>query len=247
MDLMTSDREGAMRFYGALFGWDFEVGPPETGYYTMCLLQGDPVAGIGEQQPDQPGPVAWTTYLAVDDLDKTCTTVTEHGGKILMPPLDVMDQGRMAIAADPTGAVFGMWQAGKHTGARRVNEPGAMCWNEVVTRDPETAGTFYADVFGYELEKMESGPGFDYTTFKVDGRTVAGMLGMGEDFPADVPPHWHGYFGTADPEEAAGKVRDNGGTVTRGPFDSPYGRIVVIQDPQGAVVSLITVESGTPG
>lgn len=237
MDLMTTDREAAMRFYGALFGWQFEVGPAEAGHYTTCLVGGDPVAGIGERAEDAQYPVAWTTYLAVDDLDKTCASITEHSGQVLMEPMDVMEEGRMAIAADPTGAVFGMWQAGRHTGATRVNEPGAMCWNEVSTRDSETAARFYADVFGLGVEKM---PGdFDYTTLQAGGRMVGGVFNPGDALPPEVPAHWMGYFAVEDADAAVKRVADNGGSVVAEPTDSPYGRIAVISDPQGAVLSIM--------
>lgn len=244
MDLMTSDREAAMRFYGALFGWRFEVGPPESGHYTTCLLDGDPVAGIGERPADADYPVAWTTYLAVDDVDKTCAAITEHGGQVLMPPMDVFEEGRMAMAADPTGAVFGMWQAGKHTGAGRVNEPGAICWNEVTTGDTETAARFYADVFGMTAETMDSE--FDYRTLQVAGRTVAGVFNPPQGLPAGVPPYWMGYFAVDDADGAVERVTEGGGSVIAPPMDSPYGRIAVVSDPQGAVLSVMAMATEMP-
>lgn len=244
MDLMTSDREAALRFYGALFGWRFEVGPPESGHYTTCLLDGDPVAGIGERPADADYPVAWTTYLAVDDVDKTCAAVTEHGGQVLMPPMDVFEEGRMAMAADPTGAVFGMWQAGKHTGARRVNEPGAICWNEVTTGDTEGAARFYTDVFGMTAEKMDSE--FDYRTLQVAGRTVAGVFNPPQGLPEGVPPYWMGYFAVDDTDGAVERVTAGGGSVIAPPMDSPYGRIAVVSDPQGAVLSVMAMATEMP-
>jgi predicted enzyme related to lactoylglutathione lyase len=149
IDLMASDREAAVDFYRQLFGWDIEVGPPETGHYTMCSVRGLPVAGIGGQPPgEQQFPVAWTTYLSVDDLDATAEKVKNAGGTVLTGPMDVMDQGRLAVGQDPTGAVFGMWQPGLHIGARLVNEPGGPCWNEVLTRDAAAAKEFYRAVLG---------------------------------------------------------------------------------------------------
>lgn len=124
VDLMVDDAEAAARFYGDLFGWESEAGSPETGGYRIAMLGGRAVAGIGSVPPGAQMPSVWTTYIAVDDLDATATRVTEHGGTIMMGPMDVMDQGRVAVAADPTGAVFGMWQAQQHIGAGRVNEAG---------------------------------------------------------------------------------------------------------------------------
>jgi predicted enzyme related to lactoylglutathione lyase len=246
LDLMTSDRQAATDFYGPLLGWTFEVGPPEAGYYTMCLKDGEPVAGIGELQADTQSPVAWTTYLAADDVDRSVGAVTDNGGQVLLAPMDVMGQGRMAVAADPTGAVFGMWQAQQHTGARRVAEPGAMCWHEVNTRDPERAARFYADVFGVTPEKM-GGSDFDYTVLELDGQPVAGVYDPGAQMPADVPAHWMGYFAVTDVDVAAAQVTAAGGAVLTEPFDTPHGRMTVVRDPQGAVVSLIALAESPPG
>jgi uncharacterized protein len=238
VDLMTT--EGATAFYGALFGWDMEVGPAGNGFYTMAHLRGLPVAGIGEQQPGEGGPVAWTVYFAVDDLDETLDKIKNAGGAVFLGPLDVMDQGRMAVAADPTGAVFGMWQAGQHAGARVIEEPGAMCWREVNTRDTAAARSFYRAVFGHDPKPL---PGdLDYTTLHLgDDKAIAGIMGMGAEFPPDVPPHWLTYFAVADADAAADTIRANGGQVLHGPFDSDFGRIAVVQDPQGGVFSIIAM------
>jgi predicted enzyme related to lactoylglutathione lyase len=245
-DLMTSDREAAVDFYRAVFGWDVEVGPEETGFYTTCLVRGLPVAGIGQQPPGQQAfPVAWTTYFAVDDLDGTVDKIKNAGGTVLMDPMAIMEEGRMAVAADPTGAVFGMWEPGRMLGARIVNEPGALCWNELVTRSPETAKEFYRTVFGHGMERMEGD--FDYTQLKVGDRMVAGLMGMGDDFPADTPPHWRVYFGVAETDATVAKITEKGGAVLDGPHDSPFGRWATVRDPQGAAFCVITVPPEQPG
>ncbi|MGH3342608.1 MAG: VOC family protein [Carbonactinosporaceae bacterium] len=242
VDLGADDREAAMKFYGGLFGWEFEVGPQETGHYTTCLLRGLSVAGIGERPRADDGtplaPVAWTTFLACVDADAAAARSAQAGGTVVMGPMDILDQGRLAVVEDPTGAVFGMWEPRKHSGARVVNEPGSLCWNEVATRDHEAAAAFYRAVFGYELAPMEM-PGLAYSTLKVAGRSVAGILRMDASWPDDVPPHWMTYFDVADADVTVPAVRDLGGEVIRGPHDSPYGRLAVISDPQGAVFSII--------
>jgi uncharacterized protein len=245
-DLMSSDREAAVDFYRAVFGWDVTVGPEETGYYTIATVRGLSVAGIGEQPPGQQGfPVAWTSYFSVDDLDGAVDKIKNAGGTVLMDPMDIMDQGRMAIAADPTGAVFGMWQPGEMLGAQLVNEPGAMCWNELHTRSPETAKEFYRTVFGHGLERMEGD--LDYTEVQVGGRTVAGLMGMSDQAPADMPSHWRVYFAVDDTDATLAKVTDKGGTVLDGPYDSPFGRFATVRDPQGAVFSVLTMPPEQPG
>jgi predicted enzyme related to lactoylglutathione lyase len=154
--------------------------------------------------------------------------------------MDVAAEGRMAIAADPTGAVFGVWQAGNHFGTALVNEPGAISWNELATRDVDAARRFYSAVFGYEWEDMDTGEGGPrYATFAVGGRAVGGALQMNDSWPAGVPAHWMPYFVVADTDQAAATVQRLGGTVNTPPMDSPYGRFAVVADPQGGVFSII--------
>jgi uncharacterized protein len=135
VDLGVDDIAKAAAFYASLFGWDIQAGPAEAGGYAMCLKNGRPVAGIGPKQGPPGSAPVWATYLASDDLDETASKITAAGGQLLEPPIDVMDVGRMAVAADPGGAIFGIWQAGAHLGIGLANEPGALCWNENLSRD----------------------------------------------------------------------------------------------------------------
>lgn len=237
VDLVVDDLDKAVRFYGGLFGWDIEIGGPEFGGYSMCGVGGKAVAGIGpKQSPDQP--TVWTTYLASDDVDRTAGKVAEAGGQVLMAPFDVADIGRMSVALDSAGAVFGVWQAGRHVGAELANEPSSMVWNEQLSRDLERAKTFYAEVFGYTYDTV-SDADRPYAMIKVDG-TVAGGLGiLAPDVPTAMPAHWRAYFQVASTDEAAAKVAALGGRVITGPFDSPYGRQAVVSDDQDAMFVLI--------
>ncbi len=244
-DLTTSDPDGARAFYGELFGWHLEVGPPETGYYAQAQVHGKPVAGIGGQPKPDELPVAWTTYLATDDLDATVKRVLENAGTVTMAPLDVMDQGRMAVAVDPTGAAFGLWQPGRHFGAALVNEPGAVCWSELGTRDLDGARRFYSALFGDEWEDVDTGEGGPpYATFSVDGRAVGGAYVMSEDVPADVPASWMVDFAVADTDATVAKAQEMGGGVNMAAVDSPYGRFAILRDPQGGVFSVIELSGG---
>ncbi len=240
VDLMTSDPEGSRRFYGELFGWDFQVGPAEAGHYTMCQLHGLDVAGMGGDPAPEPMPTAWTTYMAIDDADAAAKRIVDNGGQLMMGPMDVMDQGRMAVAIDPTGAVFGLWQAGRHHGASLVNEPGTVSWNQVETRDLDAARRFYSAVFGYSWDDVDTGPGGPaYATFSVQGRVAGGALKMDDSWPANIPAHWMPYFAVADTDAAVATVGRLGGTVQLPPMDSPYGRFAVVSDPQGGVFTVI--------
>ena len=240
VDLGVDDVSRANAFYSRLFGWDTQPGPPEAGGYTMCMLSGRPVAGIGPKMGPPEAPPFWTVYLASDDADETAGKVTAAGGTMLVAPMDVMDVGRMAVAADPAGAVFGVWQARSHTGFGLVNEPGSVCWNENFSRDMDGNQAFYHAVFGYEYGDMST-DGFSYATLLINGQQVVGGIGA---YPAGMPEShpaaWTVYFGTADTDKSVDVATSNGGQVIRPAADSPYGRMAVVADQHGAVFSLIS-------
>jgi predicted enzyme related to lactoylglutathione lyase len=240
VDIGSPDIDATAAFYGALFGWTTtEPGPvEETGGYRMFLKDGKLVAGLGPHEEGQP--VAWTTYIAVDDADKTAELVNGNGGAVFMDPFDVMDAGRMAICADAVGAVFGIWQANQHPGAELVNEPGSLTWNELLTRDVDSAKRFYAAVFGIDPADFPMGDGPPYTIFNVNGRGVAGVLLMPDGFPAEVPSHWVTYFAVDDTDASAAKATSLGATVMREPFDIPdVGRIAWLTGPHGDAFAII--------
>ena len=232
-----TDVEGAKAFYGSLFGWSpQEAGPPEqTGGYGFFTKNGKLIAGYGPQQ--NPGPPFWSTYVSVADADETAKKVEAAGGTVVMAAMDVMTAGRMAIFSDPGGAFISVWQAGEHKGAQLVNEPGAFCWSELDTRDAESSKAFYRTVFGWEAETHE-GP-MSYTEFNVGGQSIAGMMAMPPEMPAEVPPHWLVYFMADDVDAAVAKAQELGATLRVGPMDIPGGgRFAVLTDPQGAAFGL---------
>lgn len=243
VDMMTTDRDATMEFYGGLFGWDFEIGGPETGHYTMALVRGLPVAGFGEMPSDVMFPVVWTTYLATDDLDESLEKLNANGGKVLVPEFDTGGPGRGAIAVDPYGAAFGLWEAGTHIGAYVVNEPGSVVWNELATRDPFGAAEFYQQVFDVGLDPL---PDFPYTQLRVEGRAVAGVFGMANEIPAEIPPHWMTYFAVTDADAAARRVEELGGVTVGDVVESRFGRFTTAGDPMGATFRLIQPPPSTP-
>jgi predicted enzyme related to lactoylglutathione lyase len=159
-----------------------------------------------------------------------------------MEPFDVLDVGRMLIAADPGGAPFGVWQSRAHTGIQVANEPGSIIWNENMSRQYEANQAFYTAVFGYDFGDIGA-EGMRYATLDLDGRTVGGIGEIGADEPADVPASWRTYFGVADTDAAVAKVTELGGSVVAPAWDSPYGRMAVVSDDQGAVFALMSVEA----
>lgn len=233
-DLTTPDFEGAKRFYSALFGWDCQDQDSDAGPYALALQKGEPVAGIYQTPGDAS---IWNTYIAVDDVEATAKAIADAGGRILMEPFEVGAAGRMAMAADPTGAVFGIWEAGDHIGARIVNEHGALNWNELVTDDTATAIVFYRQVFGYEVETTETPGGRDYHMFKVGGRGIAGAL---EPPKPDIPNSWGVYFAVDDIARAEQLAKENGASTTFGPLESPeVGTFLGLTDPVGSQFTLI--------
>jgi predicted enzyme related to lactoylglutathione lyase len=241
VDLGATDPAAAAEFYRTLFGWDVMDLGEEAGGYRMAELRGKPVAGIG-QQMQEGMPPWWTTYVSVADVDVTTEAVRKAGGQVFVEPMDVMTAGRMAVFADSTGAHISAWQPGDHLGAGLVNEPGALCWNELVTRQPDEAKGFYADIFGWTAASQTSGP-VAYTEWKLDDRTIAGMMPMGENFPPQVPSHWMVYFAVEDTDASTAKVESLGGVVVMPPTDIPPGRFSIVRDPQGATFSLIRMNT----
>jgi hypothetical protein len=228
--LSTPDVDASVAFYGDLFGWEAtEAGPAEeTVGDRMFSQHGEWVAGVGPLQGEEQPPV-WTTYIATGDADETARRAEEAGGTVLAPPFDVMDAGRMAIIQDPTGAVFGVWQAGGHKGAGLFNEPVSLTWNELRTRDLATGERFYSDVFGWEPRERDIG-GVTYTQFFNGIRAIGGMLAMTGQWPAEVPPHWDLYFTVGDVRDRAA---DRGGTRGRAFAVRRDGRLVASRRPRG--------------
>ena len=157
----------------------------------------------------------------------------------MMEPMDVMTAGRMAFGMDPTGAPYGIWQAGDHKGVGVYNEPGALIWNELMTRDYEGAKAFYASVFGYSYEQMGDGTKFQFSTIRRDdGKVVGGIGAIGAQAPADMTPQWTTYFNVANTDATVAKVLELGATIVREPWDTPFGRMAMIQGPQGETFSI---------
>lgn len=241
IDLGADDPDRTAAFFSELWGWDCPEGPPETGGYRNCTLRGRPVAGIGTRMnPDVPP--YWACYVAVDDADAVVERVTANGGAVIVPPMDVLDFGRMAVFADPAGAVFSVWQAGTHHGCGVVNEPGTFSWSELMADDLDGARRFYAAVFGWEPEEHDG-----YTEWKLGGRSIAGMMGRPPGVPAEVPPMWLIYFAVEDTDATLERVVQLGGAVAAPAMDIPQGRFAVVEEPGGAVFNVIALAEDLGG
>jgi predicted enzyme related to lactoylglutathione lyase len=240
VDLGSPDPKASANFYGQLFGWQAEDLGPEAMNYTIFRQNGKQVAAVGGLMSPQQPP-AWSTYIGTTDADATAKKVTEAGGQVIAPPFDVMDAGRMAVFADASGAVFSVWQPGKHKGVELSNQPNSLAWNELSTRDMAKAKDFYGKVFGWGA-KTNQAPGMEYTEWQIDGRSMAGGMPMGENFPPNAPPFWLVYFAVEDPDATGEKATQLGGRVMQPAFDTPAGRMAVITDPQGAAFAVIKLK-----
>lgn len=240
IDFASPDLDKSRAFYEGLLGWDSQVGPPEAGGYTIFQLKDKMVAGGGPTfGPDQHP--AWSQYIKTTDAAATAQKVKDAGGEVVMGPMDVMDQGTMAVFKDPTGAYLSIWQPKAHQGAELVNEPGTFSWSELYTRDVPTAVEFYKKVFGWDVEETDM-PGLGkYQLFKVDNRAMAGGMDMSSMLPAEIPPHWLVYFTVTNTDDAIAKVKELGGEVLDGPNPTPMGPMAVIRDPVGAAFAIIQI------
>jgi uncharacterized protein len=237
VDVMVPDQQADLDFYRDLLGWEGEI-PTENEGYTICTLHGNAVAGVMKTMSPvggPPPPPDWTVYLATEDVDAATQAVIDNGGTVMVPAMDVMDHGRMAVAADPTGAVFGLWQAKDFIGSGIVNEPGAVVWSELNTSDLDAAKSFYR-ILGIETTTMDGAPG--YFAMNAAGRTVGGMQGL-ENSPPGTPSHWMTYFAVDDTDSTVDALIRAEGSVLVPPFDMMAGRMAVVRDPQGATFSLI--------
>jgi predicted enzyme related to lactoylglutathione lyase len=217
---------------------------PETGGYRVAMVGDRAVAGIGQAQ--NPGPPFWATYVAVASADDAAEKVAAAGGQVLLPPMDVLDVGRMAVFVDPVGAVFSVWQAGTHPGAQLVNEPGTWSWCELLTTDVAASKAFYGAVFGWTSNTVAAGDG-EYTEWQIDGRSIAGMMQKPPTLPAEVPPHWAVYFAVTDTDAAVARVAELGGSVLMPPLDIEPGRFAVVADPYGAPFNVIALKPERAG
>lgn len=235
VDLGASDVDSEVRFYGELFGWTSPPGDEQFGGYRMFLQGEHTVAGAGRKQ-DPSIPTLWTVYIATDDADATAQAVRDAGGQVVMAPLDVGTNGRMAIFSDPTGATFGVWQPGEHAGATLVNEPVSFAWAHLMSPDTDRAAAFYRQVFGWEASPSEAGT----IAFTLPGRDdpVAGMS------PTDQQAGWGASFSVPDADAVAARAQELGGRVLMPIEDTPWGRMGALSDPEGAMFGVAAAGQG---
>ncbi len=242
VDLMTSDVETARQFYEPLLGWTSKDQPTPMGpVYTNFSKDGKRVAGMSPQPPDMAEagmPSTWNSYVMVDSVDEVVKAAEAAAGAVVMPAMDIMTEGRMAMIADPSGGILGLWQPRDHDGAELFNAAGALSWNELQSRDWESAKAFYNTVFGWRWAPME---GADYVVGHLDSKqgddtSNCGMMPMPPGVPDQMPSTWMVYFAVADCDSSLATAQELGGRVFLPAMDMGPGRFGGISDPTGAMV-----------
>ncbi|MGE2729782.1 VOC family protein [Mycolicibacterium vaccae] len=241
IDLSTSDLERSQQFYGTVFGWTFESSGPEYGGYVTAFRDGRPVAGLMANDPQWNAPDAWTTYLHTADIAATLTQTTSAGGTNCVPAMEIPGKGWMAMATDPAGAFFGLWQPTGHRGYEVVNEHGAPLYFQLTTRDYGAALDFYRSVFGWQTNTVADSDEFRYSTASFDGEELLGVMD-GSVLPEEVPSVWTMFLAADDVDKTVRLVTENGGSVVRAAEDTPYGRLAALTDPTGAAFNLSSIE-----
>jgi uncharacterized protein len=252
IDTSQRDLEAAKRFYGGLFEWEFEEWTP--GRYLVAKIDGLDVAGMAHEPDGEP---SWNTYIEVDSADWATADAIQLGGKALVPPFDVDEAGRMSVIADPTGAVFSMWEPRGHNGAQLVNMAGTWNWSDLYTPDPSLAEPFYRALFGWDATAVSFGetsatmwrrPGYgDTLEARTPGvREMHEKAGAPEGFTDcvgwllqdDGPSRWHVTFSVHDTDASAARASELGAEVLVPPYEAGPVRLAMLKDPQGAVFTI---------
>jgi predicted enzyme related to lactoylglutathione lyase len=222
VDAQLPDVEAGKRFYGELFTWTFEEAYSTS---TWACQEGEPVAALAPKA-DGRMPTVWTLHFATPDATELAERIEAGGGRVIVPPTRLGALGTTALAADPEGAVFGLWQAGTHQGFGRRHVPGTFAWAELYVRDPRLANDFYGTLFHDVLFGPGASPDF-------------GRAKLAEVFPPEMPPHFLVHFGVEDCDTALATVHRLGGRVQAPPFKASYGHVAVVADGQGASFALL--------
>lgn len=249
LELATTDLDSAKEFYGEVLGWQLVDEPMvgETGgTYTVITAADWNVGGMYQMHgPRAEGvPAHWATYLWVEDVDSAVEKTREAGGAVHVEPFDVPDVGRLATIQDPSGAFVSLIDPLKAEGMAKMGmEPGRVGWTELMTKDLESAKQFYAHVMGWTYEDVAMADGQDYTLIKLGDTTVGGMMAMvGPQFE-NVPTHWMPYINVEGCDATVARAQELGGAVIMPPMEvEGIGKFATLQDPAGAIISIIRPE-----
>lgn len=241
VELSSTDVTLSIRFYREIFGWEAVFDPrPASGGHGRFTLKGKDVAGVGPNPGDGASPAwstAWSTCVAVRDVESALAKVPHAGGKVVLEPVRGPGEGVVAVLQDPSGALLSVGRPGGRRGAGTAGEPGTFAWSELVTRDTDACEEFYRSVLGWEGRAGERG-GTPYTEWWLHGRPVAGMTRPEPWLPRRAPSHWRACFAVADVGDAVARACELGGVSAWHASDAGLPRAVVA-DPQSAFFGLV--------
>ena len=241
VELSSSDLDTSISFYAELLGWQVTVSGPELGGYAEASKDGHRVAGLGPNRSKETGPAnpdGWTVYLATDDIEGVVARAKDAGGQVIQKPMQIGGLGSMALVADPSTAVFGLWQPDTHYGTELLEEPGGVAWHELYTRSFAASKGFYAEVFGAGYKTVGDTDDFRYAELQIEGRTVAGVMDVDSFFPVGVPSYWGVYFSVTDCQATFDRAVELGASPIMDVERTPFGVIGQFIDPTGAQVKL---------
>jgi predicted enzyme related to lactoylglutathione lyase len=239
VDLSSPDTAASRDFYARLFGWKVEVEPdPQYGGYAQAFLGGKVVAGIGPKMMAE-APTAWSIYIGTSDIAAMMAKVQAAGGTVVVPPMQVGEQGSMAVFQDPTGAFLSAWQPSAMGGFSMAGA-GSFGWAELNSRGVDKALAFYSKAFGWDTRTSSMGEGQPpYVEFLTGGDSIAGAMEMNPMVPAGVPSYWMVYFSVDDVDASFKKAIAGGAREMLAPQDFTGGRFAILADPQGATFGLL--------
>jgi hypothetical protein len=224
----------AQSFYGEVIAWTVEPFSTGDSAYDMIHV-GD--AMIGGYEPDHEQPAHWISYLSVDDVDVIAAAAIAHGGKVIVPPRDLGEIGRMARVVDPQGAQLCLFKNAMGDPPDTAPRPGEWLWNELHTTDPRRALEFYEGALGFSHRSVDMGPGGTYHVLSKGGVDRGGVTGH---LTQGVRPHWLPYVFVVDVDGTVDRARRLGAGIHVGPDDIPgIGRFAVIEDPFKALVAVM--------
>jgi len=242
-ELMTTDPDGAVKFYTQLFGWKTtESKLSDGGRYIVFNVAGADCGGIMTIPAQAQGaPPSWGLYVTVTDMDATVKQAQASGAKVFVPPTTI-EGSQFAVLQDPQGAVFSLMTYPKPPEIQAIDvykQPGAISWSELMTTDPDAAVKFYTQLFGWTTAESVMANGEKYITVNVAGVPMGGISKLPPQ-PQNMPPVWGLYVTVTDVDASAKQAQELGGNVFMPPMDVPnVGRFSVIQDPQGAYIALM--------
>lgn len=247
--LMTTDVERANRFYRDLFGWTLgTMAFPDGSTSTIYQAGRGGFANPVPLEDNFPGPSHWITYITVKDVEQACRHAEALGGTVCLPPFDIPTIGRTAVITDPAGAAFHVFEPFQEEEEISMigNDPGEICWMELMVDDPMLVIPFYRDLFGWTFSEPMDINGGIYRSFSSGGGgghggggdNMGGIFQRPDDVPA-MPPSWMVYFSVPSVDATARKVKALGGSILVEKTSIPHtGFFAGIADPTGAQTHL---------